>query len=40
LGYKIKDNETGKACSTYVGEEWCIQGFGEVTSGKEATWET
>ena len=27
-------------CSTYVGEEWCIQDFGTETWGKETTWKT
>jgi hypothetical protein len=27
----------GGACSTYVGEERCIQGFLKETSGKETT---
>ena len=30
----------GKACSTYVGEERHIQGFGVETWGKETTWKT
>jgi len=28
LGDQIEKNEIGGACSTYVGEESCIQGFG------------
>jgi hypothetical protein len=27
-GHQIKKNEVGKARSTYVGQQWCIQGFG------------
>jgi hypothetical protein len=30
-GDKIEKNEKGWACSTCVGEEWCIQGFGGET---------
>ena len=30
----------GGACSTYGGEEGCIQGFGGETRGKETTWKT
>ena len=28
---KIEKNEMGRACSTYVGVERCIQGFGVET---------
>jgi hypothetical protein len=28
----------GGANSTYGGDESCLQGFGRVTRGKEATW--
>jgi hypothetical protein len=28
---KIEKKETGEACTTYGGEEWCIQGFGRET---------
>jgi hypothetical protein len=31
---------TCRACSTYVGEERCIQGFGGETWGKDTTWKT
>jgi hypothetical protein len=27
-----------RACNAYGGEESCIQGFGEETSGKEKNW--
>jgi hypothetical protein len=30
-GDQIKENETGGPCSTYGGEERCIQSFGEDT---------
>jgi len=30
-GGKIEKNEIGGACSTYGGEERCIQGFGGET---------
>ena len=40
LGDKIEKNETGGACSAYVGEEKRIQGFGGETWGKETTGET
>jgi len=33
----IKVNEKGGACSTYVGGERFIQGFGGETRGKETT---
>jgi hypothetical protein len=32
--------DMGGACSTYGGEERCIQGFGGETWGKETTGET
>jgi hypothetical protein len=35
---KSRRMETGGACSTYVGEERCIQGYGGETGGKETTW--
>jgi hypothetical protein len=34
-GHQIKKPEIGRAWSTYVGEEKCIQGFGGETWGKE-----
>ena len=39
-GDKIEKNEMGGASSAYGGEERRVQGFGGVTWGKEATWET
>ena len=30
-GDEIEKNEVGRACSTYGGEELCIQGFGGET---------
>ena len=33
-GDHIKKNEMGGACSTYGGEEMCIQGFGGETWGE------
>ena len=39
-GDQTKKNEMGGACSTYGGEERCIQGFGGETWGKETTWMT
>jgi hypothetical protein len=39
-GDQIKTNWTDRACSTYGGEEMCIQGFGGENWGKETTWET
>ena len=30
LGYQIDKNEISRACSTYGGEERCIQGSGRV----------
>ena len=33
-------NEKDGACSTYGGEERCIQGFVGEISGKETFWET
>jgi hypothetical protein len=35
--YQIKKNEVGGACSTYGGEERCMQGFGGEVCRKEAT---
>ena len=35
---QIEKNDMGGACSTYGGEERCIQGFGGETRGKETTW--
>jgi hypothetical protein len=32
-----KEDLDGRACSTYEGEERCVQGFGGETSGKETT---
>jgi len=40
LDDQIKKNEMDGACSTYGGEERCIQGFGGKTWRKETTWET
>jgi hypothetical protein len=37
-GDKIEKNEIGGVCSTYGGEDRCIQGFGGETWGKEITW--
>jgi hypothetical protein len=37
-GDQIKNNEMGRACGRYRGEERCIQGFGGETSGKATTW--
>jgi hypothetical protein len=34
-GDKIEKNEMGWSCSTYLGEERFIQGFGGEASGKE-----
>ena len=31
------ENEMGETCSTYGGEERCIQGFGGVNWGKKIT---
>ena len=28
LGDRIKKSETGEACGTHEGEDWCIQGLG------------
>jgi hypothetical protein len=39
-GYQIKKTETDRACSTYGGEERCIQGFDAKTLGKETIWNT
>ena len=39
-GDQIEKNEMGGACSTYGGEERCIQGFGGKTQRKETTWKT
>jgi hypothetical protein len=33
----LKENRMGVACSTRVGEERCIKGFGGETQGKETT---
>ena len=37
---KTEKNEMDMACSTYGGEESCIQGFVEETGGKETFWKT
>jgi len=37
-GDQINKNKMGGACSAYVGEERCIQGFGEETYVKETNW--
>ena len=39
FGNQIEKNEVGRACSTYGGEERCIQGFGGETWVKETIWE-
>jgi hypothetical protein len=39
-GDQIKNNDMDKACGTYGRQARCIQSFGKVTSGKEATWKT
>jgi len=39
-GDQMEKNEMGGACSAYVGEEKCIQGFGGETCGKENIWKT
>ena len=31
FGYQTKTTEMGRACSTYGGEESCMQGFGGET---------
>ena len=33
-------NEMGRACSTFGGEERCIQGFGRETLREGAIWKT
>jgi hypothetical protein len=33
---KLKDDGTGEACSTYMIEEMCIEGFGKETWRKDA----
>jgi len=40
LGVQIEKNEIGGACSTYGGEEKCIQDVGGKTGGKETSWKT
>jgi len=40
LGDQIKKNKMGELCSTYEGEERCIQDFGGETQRKEMTWKT
>jgi hypothetical protein len=37
---QIVENWMDGTCSTYAGEEGCIQGFGVDTRGKETTWKT
>ena len=39
-GYEIKKNGCGRACSTYGGEERCLQGFNGEMWGKETTRKT
>jgi hypothetical protein len=39
-GDQVKKTEMGRTCSTYGGEEMCIQGFSRETWGKETTWKT
>ena len=38
--YNFGPNEMGGACSTYEGEQRCMQGFGGETWGKGTTWKT
>jgi len=40
LGVQIEKNEIGGACSTYGGEERCIQGVGGKIGRRETTWKT
>jgi hypothetical protein len=37
---QVKKTEMGRAYSTYGGEERCVQGFSELTWGKETNWKT
>jgi len=37
-GDQVEKNEIGGECSTYWGQERCIQGFCRETWGKETTW--
>jgi hypothetical protein len=39
-GNQIKKTEMGRACSTYGGEERCVQSFGGKNWEKEATLRT
>ena len=39
-GDQIKKNGMGGECSTYFGEERCMQCFDGETWGKESTWKT
>ena len=39
-GDLIEKNEMDRACSTYEGEEMCIQAFGGENRGKDTTWKT
>jgi len=39
-GDQIEKNEMGGACSTYGGEERCIQVFSGETWREETTWKT
>ena len=39
-GDQIENNEMGRACSTYGGEERLIHGLGGETRSKGTTWET
>jgi len=32
----MKNNEIGGECSTYGGQEWCIQGFGGGDQGRRS----
>jgi hypothetical protein len=39
-GDQIEKNDKGGACSTYVGEERCTQGFRGESWGKVINWKT
>jgi hypothetical protein len=34
----MKRNEMGGACGMYEGQDWCMEGFGAETWGKETIW--
>jgi len=40
LADKIKEDELGRMCSMYVGEEKCIQDFCEETRRRGPNWKT